>query len=130
MTHKGVQTTKSVSLIASEKLQKHIEESSVKIEAACAQMGAVCTKLKLEKSELESSLNAEKQMVEKLREQLATHQQNATIRVIFLENRPLLIPMSNNVLLAGRRIAEETDRSGEREAGARGGNKEAERPDG
>ncbi|KRT80781.1 hypothetical protein AMK59_5646, partial [Oryctes borbonicus] len=53
-----------------EKLQKHLEESSAKIEAACKQMEAVCTRLKTEKEELEIMLRAERETVKFLRKQM------------------------------------------------------------
>lgn len=53
-----------------EKLQKHLEESSAKIETACKQMEAVCTRLKSEKEELEIMLRAERETVKFLRKQM------------------------------------------------------------
>ncbi|GJQ83714.1 hypothetical protein Trydic_g20593 [Trypoxylus dichotomus] len=69
-----------------EKLQKHLEESSAKIEAACKQMEAVCTRLKSEKEELEIMLRAERETVKFLRKQMEdcdverNEQANATIQ--------------------------------------------------
>lgn len=53
-----------------ERLQKHLEESSAKIETACKQMEAVCTRLKCEKEELEIMLRAERETVKFLRKQM------------------------------------------------------------
>lgn len=63
-------------------MHKHIEESSVKIEAACTQMETVCSKLKTEKSELETLLKIEKESVFKLREQISSLEMNNKIKVV------------------------------------------------
>lgn len=64
----GCQTIRNNS--EAEKLQKHLEDSSTKIETACKQMEAVCTRLKCEKEELEIMLKAERETVKFLRKQM------------------------------------------------------------
>nr|XP_022920301.1 uncharacterized protein LOC111428834 isoform X2 [Onthophagus taurus] len=66
---KSCQTIRT-NYIEADKFQKHLEESSAKIETACKQMENVCTRLKSEKEELEIMLRAEKETVKFLRKQM------------------------------------------------------------
>lgn len=65
----GVQTNKT-KYIEPERLHKHLEESSVKINEACKQMEIVCSRLKSEKEELEVLLKEERKTVASLRNQI------------------------------------------------------------
>lgn len=74
VTNKAVQTSRSNALLETEKLQQHLEESSLKIEAACKQMEIICNNLRTEKGELELLLKAEKETVKILKEKIETIQ--------------------------------------------------------
>ena len=66
LVEKGIQTNKT-NYVEPERLHKHLEESSVRINEACKQMENICSRLKSEKEELEVLLKEERKTVACLR---------------------------------------------------------------
>lgn len=70
MTHKGVQTPRSLFKDDTEVFRKEVEATTTKLEESCKQMEIFCEKIKSEKHDLEQKYKIERETVKALKKRV------------------------------------------------------------